>query len=173
MKDEGRTINLVLLKLGWIRPTFTMTYISARGTLCFIILSLACGSSAFQNAARPSAYAFHPSTRRSWTPNFLSSSPSSSTNNKGASSSGGDEKPTGDNKAMQFLKKIGKVGGAANRDFRYAIGVDEGLAGKSAGDRGLKKTKAAFRSCVETGVVDDMSEAFPQTSSGTRWSGFT
>lgn len=74
---------------------------------------------------------------------------------------------------MKFLKKIGKVGGAANRDFRYAIGVDEGLAGKSAGDGGLKKTKEAFRSCVETGVVDDMSEAFPQTSSGTRWSGFT
>jgi hypothetical protein len=36
-----------------------------------------------------------------------------------------------ENKAMSFLKKIGKVGGAANRDFRFAIGVDEGSAGKS------------------------------------------
>jgi len=75
---------------------------------------------------------------------------------------------------MQFLKSIGKVGGAANRDFRYAIGVDEGPSGKSAGNRGgLQKAKAAFRSCVATGVVDDMSESFPQTSCGTRWSGFT
>lgn len=38
------------------------------------------------------------------------------------------------NSAMDFLKKIGKVGGAANRDFRYAIGVDEGPSGKSAGN---------------------------------------
>ena len=79
---------------------------------------------------------------------------------------------SGDNKAMQFLKQIGKVGGTANRDFRYAMGVDEGPAGKSAGG-GLPKAKDAFRSCVESGIVDDMSEAFPQTSSGTRWSGFT
>lgn len=48
----------------------------------------------------------------------------------------GNNAPTenkGDNKAMKFLKKIGKVGGAANRDFRHAIGVDEGPSGKSAG----------------------------------------
>jgi len=88
----------------------------------------------------------------------------------GAAAGGG----AGDNKAMQFLKKMGKVGGAANRDFRYAIGVDEGTSGKSAGSGGgMQKTKAAFGSCVQTGVVDDMSEDFPQTSSGTRWSGFT
>lgn len=85
------------------------------------------------------------------------------------------EDVSGDNKAMQFLKQIGKVGGTANRDFRYAMGVDEGPSGKSAGRRGggLHKVKEAFRSCVESGIVDDMSEAFPETSSGTRWSGFT
>jgi hypothetical protein len=42
-----------------------------------------------------------------------------------------------DNKAMSFLKKIGKVGGAANRDLRFAIGVDEGPAGKTMSD-GMK-----------------------------------
>ena len=74
---------------------------------------------------------------------------------------------------MNFLKTIGKVGGVANRDFRYAIGVDEGPSGKSAGRRGMQKIQEAFQSCVESGVVDDMSEDFPLTSSGTRWSGFT
>ena len=101
-----------------------------------------------------------------------SSSSSSEGNNEQAS--GGAAAGAGDNKAMQFLKKMGKVGGAANRDFRYAIGVDEGTSGKSAGSGGgMQKAKAAFGSCVQTGVVDDMSEDFPQTSSGTRWSGFT
>jgi hypothetical protein len=57
---------------------------------------------------------------------------SSSTTN-GSSSSSQAGTGDGDNKAMQFLKKIGKVGGAANRDFRYALGVDEGPSGKSAG----------------------------------------
>ena len=33
---------------------------------------------------------------------------------------------------MAFLKKIGKVGGAANKDYRFALGVDEGPSGKSA-----------------------------------------
>jgi hypothetical protein len=31
-----------------------------------------------------------------------------------------------DNKAMAFLRKIGKVGGDANHDYTFAIGVDEG-----------------------------------------------
>lgn len=37
------------------------------------------------------------------------------------------------NKAMKFLKKIGRVGGAANKDFRYAIGIDEGPSSKFQG----------------------------------------
>lgn len=37
-----------------------------------------------------------------------------------------------DNKAMSFLRKIGKVGGAANKSFINAIGVDEGSVGKSS-----------------------------------------
>ena len=32
---------------------------------------------------------------------------------------------------MAFLKKIGKVGGAANKDYRFAMGVDEGPVGKA------------------------------------------
>ena len=37
----------------------------------------------------------------------------------------------------------------------------------------MKKSKAAYRSCTETGVIDDMSETFPATSSGTEWGGYT
>jgi hypothetical protein len=33
--------------------------------------------------------------------------------------------------------------------------------------------KMAYQSCSETGVVDDMTEDFPTTSSGTQWAGFT
>lgn len=45
------------------------------------------------------------------------------------------EAATGDNKAMQFLKKIGKVGGVANKDYRYGVGADEGPAGRTMGSR--------------------------------------
>jgi len=47
---------------------------------------------------------------------------------------GDNREESNDNKAMKFLKKIGKVGGAANRDFRYAIGPDEGSSGKTSGE---------------------------------------
>jgi hypothetical protein len=73
-------------------------------------------------------------------------------------------------KAMDFLKKIGRVGG--DTDFRYAIGVDEGETGKSTGGK-HRKVAAAFHTCTESGIIDDLSETFPQTSSGTGWSGFT
>jgi len=43
-----------------------------------------------------------------------------------------------DNKAMAFLRKIGRVGGSANRDFTHAIGIDEGPAGKTVGGKGRK-----------------------------------
>jgi hypothetical protein len=36
-----------------------------------------------------------------------------------------------DNKAMAFLRRIGKVGGTAQQDFTNAVGVDEGPAGKN------------------------------------------
>lgn len=42
-----------------------------------------------------------------------------------------DDSATTENKAMSFLKKIGKVGGAANKDFALAVGIDEG-GGKSS-----------------------------------------
>ena len=47
-----------------------------------------------------------------------------------------------DNKAMAFLRKIGKVGGAANQDFTNAMGVDEGTAGKQA-----SRLKVSFLLC--------------------------
>ena len=37
----------------------------------------------------------------------------------------------------------------------------------------LEKTSNAYKSCIESGVIDDMSESFPLSSSGTEWSGFT
>jgi Complex I intermediate-associated protein 30 (CIA30) len=88
------------------------------------------------------------------------------------------ERQSHDNKAMQFLRKIGRVGGE-KVDFTNAIGVDEGSSTKTAGKWSnsgmtpMKKSKAAFRSCTESGTIDDMSEDFPVTSSGTQWSGVT
>lgn len=35
----------------------------------------------------------------------------------------------GDNKAMSFLRKMGRVGGAANMDFANAMGLDESPSG--------------------------------------------
>ena len=85
-----------------------------------------------------------------------------------------------DNKAMAFLKKIGKVGGT-KVDFTNAVGVDEGSGGAKASsnvskwnkDVALKKARHAFRSCVDSGTIDDLSEVFPITSSGTQWRGVT
>lgn len=86
------------------------------------------------------------------------------------------ESKTGDNKAMAFLRKIGKVGGAANKDFVNAMGVDEGPVGKNTAEEGMKnirKAKSAYKECTISGVIDDLTEPFPFTSSGTQWSGFT
>jgi hypothetical protein len=41
-----------------------------------------------------------------------------------------------DNKAMEFLKRVGRVGGKANRDLTFAMGVDEGPSGKALGTKG-------------------------------------
>lgn len=47
--------------------------------------------------------------------------------------SGDDENEStskkGDNKAMAFLRKVGRVGGAANMDFANAMGLDESPSG--------------------------------------------
>ena len=40
----------------------------------------------------------------------------------------------GDNKAMDFLRKVGRVGGAANMDFANAMGIDESPSGGSRMD---------------------------------------
>ena len=103
---------------------------------------------------------------------------STGTNNNESRSSTTTKK---DNKAMSFLKKIGKVGGT-QVDFTNAVGVDEGCggakvssnAGKCDHDIAVKKAKHAYRSCVaDSGTIDDLSEAFPITSSGTQWAGVT
>jgi len=75
---------------------------------------------------------------------------------------------------MDFLRKIGRVGGP-RQDFRHVIGVDEGSTGKAAGSapNSLRKSLSSFRSCTETGVIDDLTETFPSTSCGTTWSGYT
>lgn len=79
-----------------------------------------------------------------------------------------------DNKAMAFLRKMGKVG--TQVDFTNAMGVDEGPAGKSKQGGGMKpvrKAKSAYTPVQASGIVDDLSEPFPVTSSGTQWTGFT
>ena len=57
-------------------------------------------------------------------------------NNNGEQSSTNTK--SSDNKAMAFLRKIGKVGGAANKDFVNALGVDEGPVGKNTVEAGMK-----------------------------------
>mmetsp|Transcript_3340 Transcript_3340/g.4947 ORF Transcript_3340/g.4947 Transcript_3340/m.4947 type:complete len:241 (+) Transcript_3340:197-919(+) len=83
-----------------------------------------------------------------------------------------------ENKAMIFLRKIGKVGGASNKNFINAIGVDEGSVGKSPvvqgqAQKNLRKIKDAYQECTVSGIIDDLTEAFPYTSSGTQWIGIT
>eukprot|EP00815_Leptocylindrus_aporus_P001525 CAMPEP_0116057540 /NCGR_PEP_ID=MMETSP0322-20121206/4668_1 /TAXON_ID=163516 /ORGANISM="Leptocylindrus danicus var. apora, Strain B651" /LENGTH=289 /DNA_ID=CAMNT_0003541563 /DNA_START=180 /DNA_END=1049 /DNA_ORIENTATION=- len=81
-----------------------------------------------------------------------------------------------DNKAMAFLRQKGRVGGSTAQDFINAMGVDEGPAGgKNAASmhRDMRKSRGAYKECSETGIVDDLSETFPFTSSGNEWSGVT
>ena len=85
----------------------------------------------------------------------------------------------GDNKAMSFLRKVGRVGGAANMDFADAMGLDESPSGgtKSShhenGFQHVRKSKSAYIPCTTSGVIDDMSDGFPFTSSGSTWQGIT
>lgn len=75
-------------------------------------------------------------------------------------------------KVMAFLRKTGRIG--SNKDFSTAIGVDEGPAGQiRSGVSQVTKAATAYKWCTETGIIDDMSENLPRTSSGTEWSGFT
>jgi hypothetical protein len=79
---------------------------------------------------------------------------------------------TKDNQAMAFLRRKGLVGGS--KDFTNAIGIDEGPAGKNGpAGKAVRKASHSYKSCVESGIIDDFSEAFPWTSSGTEWSGFS
>jgi hypothetical protein len=83
-----------------------------------------------------------------------------------------DEKAKKRKDVMSFLRKVGAVG--VNQDFSTAMGSDEGPVGKTKNaKRSLEKSKSAFVSCTLSGVIDDMSEPFPMTSSGSTWTGFT
>jgi hypothetical protein len=53
-----------------------------------------------------------------------------------------------DNKAMAFLRKLGKIGGAANIDFRYAMGPDEGPSGKATSGKGMKVRSVLGTRCI-------------------------
>uniref|UniRef100_A0A7S4JAJ1 NADH:ubiquinone oxidoreductase intermediate-associated protein 30 domain-containing protein n=1 Tax=Odontella aurita TaxID=265563 RepID=A0A7S4JAJ1_9STRA len=86
-----------------------------------------------------------------------------------------------DNDAMAFLRKVGRVGGAANKNFVNAVGSDEGTTGRqppvdresgAAGAPGqMRKSKSAYMECTASGTIDDLTEPFPSTSSGTEWRG--
>ena len=82
-----------------------------------------------------------------------------------------------DNQSMAFLKKMGRVGGAANKNFVNAVGSDEGSTGRqppaARGTSSLRKSRGAFVDCAASGVVDDLSAPFPGTSSGSSWRGVT
>jgi hypothetical protein len=90
-----------------------------------------------------------------------------------ASSSSSDKEKKGDNKAMAFLRRKGRIGGAANMDFANAMGLDESPSGgtQKSTTGGTKKSKAAYVSCTTSGIIDDMSDPFPFTSSGSQWQG--
>ena len=144
----------VVLPLSLIDSFITMTTKWRLKTLLFTV-GWFCTASAFQSR---------------WMARGSTSKLASSTSDEATSSSSGKKK---DNKAMAFLRKIGRVGGP-KQDFTHVIGVDEGSVGKSASSAsGLRKTLAAFRSCTETGIIDDLTETFPTTTCGTVWSGFT
>lgn len=81
-----------------------------------------------------------------------------------------------DNKAMAFLRKMGKVGG--NKDFTNAIGSDEGSGmaspisnSSNAATTPLSKSQKAYKDAIASGIIDDLSESFPLTSSGSEWRG--
>lgn len=103
-----------------------------------------------------------------------------------ATSSNNNSNKASPQKTMDFLKRIGKVGNAVT-DTECLIGVDEGNAGgctssttstTSTGKNEKVPEKqqvlsSHFRSCVDTGIIDDMTNEFPYTNTGSRWGVFT
>ena len=82
-------------------------------------------------------------------------------------------------KTMDFLKRIGKVGNTV--DTECLIGVDEGNTGGCTSSTTSTSKQASdsismhknFRSCIETSIIDDMTNEFPFTNTGSRWDIFT
>lgn len=164
------------------------------------------------------ATGFHP-PRQYHRPTRPSSSPQTPTDNIALSQSTKSDNDNGsiqtdkngDNKAMAFLRKVGRVGGAASIDFANAMGLDESPSGGTKSGyhedgfkvrnrpllqlrrdvacrfddncethsldarvfQNVRKSKAAYRPCTASGIIDDMSEPFPFTSSGSQWVGIT
>ncbi|KAL7524024.1 hypothetical protein ACHAXR_000409 [Thalassiosira sp. AJA248-18] len=131
-----------------------------RGLLPLLLSSYADSGAAFQ---LPSSATYRQHTRL-----HVSASSDEDSGNK-----------KGDNDAMAFLRKVGRVGGAANMDFANAMGLDESPSGgtKSSyhegGFKNVRKSKAAYIPCTTSGIIDDMSDPFPFTSSGSQWNGIT
>eukprot|EP00580_Thalassiosira_gravida_P014105 CAMPEP_0201682996 /NCGR_PEP_ID=MMETSP0494-20130426/51901_1 /ASSEMBLY_ACC=CAM_ASM_000839 /TAXON_ID=420259 /ORGANISM="Thalassiosira gravida, Strain GMp14c1" /LENGTH=321 /DNA_ID=CAMNT_0048166763 /DNA_START=95 /DNA_END=1061 /DNA_ORIENTATION=+ len=84
-----------------------------------------------------------------------------------------------ENNAMAFLRNKGRIGGAANMDFADAMGLDESPSGGTKtsyhenGFQNVRKAKSSYISCTTSGIIDDISEPFPFTSSGNQWDGIT
>jgi len=85
-----------------------------------------------------------------------------------ASQSNDDNEPPAEPKALAFLRKKGRVGGAI---LQPCLGVDEGTAGGVKRPTTIRKSKLAYQLCTKSGIIDDMSEEFPISSSGNRWKG--
>jgi hypothetical protein len=109
---------------------------------------------------------------------IITATASSSNNNS-------NSKKASPQKTMDFLKRIGKVGNTV-ADTECLIGVDEGNAGgcttatgknlqilEERQETSLTMRTATYRSCIETGIIDDMTNEFPCTNTGTRWDVFT
>ena len=70
--------------------------------------------------------------------------------------------------SLAFLRMKGRVGGNI---LQPILGVDEGTAGGVKRSASIRKSRESFISCEKSGVIDNMSEPFPVTSSGTEWKG--
>ena len=104
----------------------------------------------------------------------LASMSTAADDDRGTTITDGGKQVSGDNKAMSFLRKMGRVGGAANMDFATALGLDESPSGGTKSDlTNVRKSKASYTPCITSGVIDDLSDPFPFTSSGSQWQGIT
>ena len=75
----------------------------------------------------------------------VSSASDDNQNNGGTSAA---KKKGGDNRAMAFLRKVGRVGGAANMDFADAMGLDESPSGGTKSSHHENGFKVSGNACI-------------------------